>query len=184
VIKEMTTTYLIIDAETTSLDPSENGRVTCISTCNIDNNQVISFTDLNEEKVLGDFWDYIDTLNCPTLVTFNGAYFDMPYIIHRSIVKRQIISRYKLLDLRQTVNSFFLSYDKRAKGNLAYWAAVLGIQQHTPPGSQMIALFIERKLDEIKCHCEEDILITKALFERCREVGLIEGNGNQNVGKH
>lgn len=177
------TTYLILDAETTSLDPSENGRVTCISTYNLDNNQIKSFADIDEFKVLKEFWEYVDSLNCPTLVTFNGSSFDIPYIIHRSVVRRQSISRYKQLDLRQTVNSFFLSYDKKVKGNLAYWASVLGIVQKTPPGSHMIALFMENKIDEIKCHCEEDIMITKALFDRCCEVGLI--NGNQNAsGEH
>lgn len=168
--------YLIVDIETTSLDPSENGRVTCISTLNISNNEIKSFADIDEFKILKEFWDYVKLLDSPTIVSFNGSSFDIPYLIHRSIVRRQPIYRYKQLDLRQVVNSFFLSYDKKVKGNLAYWANVLGIEQKTPPGSQMIALFMENKLDEIKCHCEEDILITKALFDRCCEVGLINGN--------
>ena len=177
------TKYLIVDAETTSLDPSENGRITCISTYNFEDNLIFSFYGADEIKILADFWNYIESLKCPTLVTFNGSSFDLPYLIHRSIVRSQKISKYAHLDLRQVVNSFFISYDKRARGSLAYWAAVLGITQITPPGSQMITLFMNQKFDEIRCHCEEDIMITKALFDRCCEVGLI--NGNQNAsGEH
>lgn len=166
-------TYLIIDAETTSLEPSENGRVTCISTSNLDNNNIISFCDIQENKILKEFWDYIRTLNNPTLVTFNGSSFDIPYIIHRSIVCSQKIAKYEHLDLRQIANSFFTSYDKRAKGNLAYWAAVLGIEQKTPPGAQMVQLFLEGKMEEIKKHCVEDILISQKLYERLKYCGLI-----------
>jgi len=167
-------TYLITDAETTSLDPSENGRITCISTFNLDNNQVKSFCGIDEKKILSEFWEYVTSLCCPTLVTFNGSTFDIPYIVHRSIVRIEKIAKYRLLDLRQVVNSFFHSYDKKTKGNLSYWAAVLGIDQKTPPGAYMITLFIEKRFDEIKEHCEEDCVITKALFERCKEVGLID----------
>jgi uncharacterized protein YprB with RNaseH-like and TPR domain len=174
VIKEMIT-YLIVDCETTSLEPSENGRVTCVSTCDVSNNKITSFADLNEEKVLKEFWEYVDSLNNPVLVTFNGASFDIPYIIHRSIVRAQKVPKFRSLDLRLVVNSFWFAYDRQKKGNLAYWASVFGITQKTPPGAHMVSLFLEKKIDEIKCHCEEDILITKALFERCRDVGLIEG---------
>jgi uncharacterized protein YprB with RNaseH-like and TPR domain len=170
-------TILIIDAETTSLDPSENGRVTCISTYNYDDGKTISFWGVDENKILSDFWKYVEELNCPTLITFNGAYFDIPYIIHRSIVRSQKIAKYSHLDLRHIANSFFISYDKRAKGNLAYWAAVLGIPQKTPPGSHMIALFMDKKYDEIKCHCEEDIFIAQKLYERLKLCGLINENG-------
>lgn len=170
-------TYLIIDCETTGLDASENGRVTCISTYNFDNDKTITFIDLDENTVLRSFWDYVNLLNNPSLVSFNGSCFDLPYIIHRSVVREQKIATFNQIDLRQIVNSFFLSYDKRVKGNLAYWAAVLGIEQNTPPGAQMVQLFMEGKLDEIQKHCEEDIKITKALFKRCQKVGLIKENG-------
>jgi len=167
------TTYLITDVETTSLDPSENGRITCISTYNFDDGKTLSFWGADEIKILSDFWNYVENLKCPKLVSFNGAEFDLPYLIHRSIVRSQKISKYTHLDLRHIANSFFISYNKRARGNLAYWAAVLGITQTTPPGSHMIKLFMDKKYDEIKNHCIEDLEITKALFERLKLVGLL-----------
>ena len=167
------TTYIIADAETTSLDPSENGRVTCISTYNFDTDKTISFWGPDEERILSEFWKYVDESKSPTLVTFNGSSFDIPYLIHRSIVRSQKIAKYNHIDLRQVANSFFTSYDKRVKGSLGYWAAVLGLEQKTPSGAHMISLFLEKKYDEIKCHCEEDIFISKALFERLKFCGLI-----------
>ena len=176
------TTYLIVDCETTSLDPSENGRVTCISTYNFDTKKTLSFWGPDEAKIIGDFWTYVEDLKYPTLVTFNGDSFDIPYLIHRSIVTGQKVAKYNRLDLRLIVNSYFTSYNRQVKGSLKYWATVLGIDQHTPPGSQMISLFLEQKYDEIKCHCEEDILITQKLFERLNVCGLIgNGYGNQNA---
>ena len=166
-------TYLIIDAETTSLDPSENGRITCISTHNLDTGNVMSFYGADENKILCDFWNYVEILKCPTLVTFNGSSFDIPYLVHRSVVCCQKVAKYNHQDLRLIVNSFFTSYNKMVKGNLAYWAAVLGIEQHTPPGAQMVLLFLNGKYDEIREHCEEDLQITKALFERLQLCGLI-----------
>jgi uncharacterized protein YprB with RNaseH-like and TPR domain len=172
VIKEMTT-YLCIDAETTGLDPSENGRVTCISTHNIDDDKKISFWGPDENKILSEFWQYVENLKSPTLVTFNGSSFDIPYLIHRSVVRSQKIAKYNHIDLRLIVNSFFTSYDKKIKGTLGYWAAILGIQQTTPGGAQMVQLFLEKRYDEIEKHCSEDISITKALFERLKLCGLI-----------
>ena len=73
------TTYLITDVETTSLDPSENGRITCISTYNFDDGKTLSFWGADEIKILSDFWNYVENLKCPKLVSFNGAEFDLPY---------------------------------------------------------------------------------------------------------
>jgi uncharacterized protein YprB with RNaseH-like and TPR domain len=169
-------TYLITDIETTGLDPSINGRVTCISTYNMSNNQVVSFVDKDESLVINQYWEYVNSLNVPTLVTFNGTSFDLPYLVHRSIVRGIRISKYTQIDLRQIANSFFLSYEKRVKGSLGYWASVLGIEQKTPDGFEMVRLFAEGRLDEIKKHCEEDISITKKLFERLQMCGLISEN--------
>ena len=167
------TTYIIFDAETTSLDASDNGRITSISTYNYDDDKTSSFYGQDENKILSEFWNYIESLKCPTLVGFNSAGFDCPYLIHRSIVRSQKIAKYNHIDLRLIANSFFTSYNKLAKGNLAYWAAVLGIEQKTPGGAQMIALFLEKKYDEIRDHNLEDIKITQALFERLKLCGLI-----------
>jgi uncharacterized protein YprB with RNaseH-like and TPR domain len=167
---------VIFDIETTGLDPSENGKVLCISCLNVSTNELKTFFDLDEKLLLSDFWDYIRSLNNPRLFTFNGDSFDIPYIIHRSLVREVRVEKYLHIDLRKTVNSFFSSYDKKVKGNLAYWATVLGIQQKTLDGSHMISLFLDKRYDEIVEHCAEDVAVAHQLYLRCKTCGLLNGN--------
>lgn len=178
------TTYLVFDIETTSLCPSENGRVTCISTYNFDDGKTISFWGEDETKILSDFWNYVENLKCPTLVGYNSSSYDIPYLVHRSIVRSQKIQKYNHIDLRLIANSFFVSYDKKVKGTLGYWAGVLGIEQKTPGGAKMIQLFLQGKYDEIKNHSEEDIFITVRLMERLKLCGLFPVTYQNTNGKY
>lgn len=163
----------MFDIETTSLDPSENGRVTCICCLNKETNETKAFMDLDEQILLIDFWKYIKELNNPHLYSFNGDSFDIPYVVHRSIVREVKIEKYFHTDLRKTVNSFFSSYEKKVKGDLAYWASIMQINQKTLDGSKMVELFIQKKFDEIKEHCSEDVAIVLQLYLRCKKCGLI-----------
>lgn len=169
--------HMIFDAETTSLSPDDNGMVTCICTHNTENDEVKVFQvkeDLNEHKTLEEFWRYIESIDNPTLVGFNSSTFDLPYIVHRSIVRKVSIPKFDQLDLRLIVNSFFYSYERKATGKLSYWASVLGIPVSTCNGAQMVRFFLDGNYEEIKKHNVEDVMITHALFKRCCEVGLIK----------
>lgn len=175
-------TYIVLDCETTSLSGDDNGMVTCIVTINTETEEQKVFQvreDLNEKKMLTEFWEYIKTIKCPNLTTFNGSSFDLPYIIHRSIVREVYIPKFNQTDLRLVVNSFFLSYEKKTTGKLSYWAAVLGIPINTANGSEMVRLFLDKKYDEIRAHNIEDTEITFALFKRCVKVGLINEKGEK-----
>ena len=113
------------------------------------------------------------------MVGYNSSSFDLPYIVHRSIVREVFIPKFNQTDLRLTVNSFFLSYEKKTTGKLSYWAAVLGIPISTANGSEMVKYFIDGKYDEIRDHCMEDVTVTFELFKRCWKVGLINARGEK-----
>jgi uncharacterized protein YprB with RNaseH-like and TPR domain len=156
--------------------------VTCICTLNTVNEEVKVFqvlADHNEKKMLHEFWEYISQIDKPNLVGFNSSSFDIPYIIHRSIVRAEKIPKFYTLDLRKTVNSFFISYESKVKGNLAYWSNVLGIKQSTDSGMMMISYFLRGEYEKIKEHNIEDIKITYELFKRCKEVGIIDDIGER-----
>ena len=175
-------TYIIFDVETTSLSPDENGMATCIAIINTETEEKKVFQvreDLDERRMLTEFWDYIKTIKFPNLCGYNSSGFDLPYIIHRSIVKEVYIPKFNQTDLRLVVNSFFLSYERKATGKLSYWAAVLGIPVDTSNGSEMVRLFLDKKYDEIKNHNIEDTEITYQLFKRCIKVGLINEHGEK-----
>jgi uncharacterized protein YprB with RNaseH-like and TPR domain len=175
-------TFIIFDIETTGLDPSENGFVTCICTLNVDTQEKKSFvinSTHNEKELIHNFWQYIASINRCFLIGFNSNGFDLPYLIHRSIVRNEKIPMFVNLDLRKIVNSYFISYESKVKGNLAYWATVLGIQQSTENGAQMVTYFLQGKYKEIEEHCKEDVEVEYELFKRCRDVGLITENGER-----
>lgn len=175
-------TYIIFDAETTGIDPGIDGMVTCIVTINTETEERKVFQvreDLNEKRMLTEFWDYIKTIKFANLCGYNSSGFDLPYIIHRSIVREVYIPKFNQTDLRLVVNSFFLSYERKITGKLSYWAAVLGIPINTANGSEMVRLFLDKKYDEIKAHNIEDTEITFALFKRCVKVGLINEKGEK-----
>lgn len=155
--------------------------VTCICTMNTITEEIKVFQPegFNEKKALEDFWTYVSLFSSPWLVGFNSSSFDLPYLVHRSIVRGVPVPDFKQLDLRKTVNSFFISYEPRAKGGLAYWATVLGIKQETCSGAQTIELWNQGKFEEIKKHNIEDVKITYELFKRCKEVGLITAKGEK-----
>jgi len=173
---------LVIDIETTSLDPSENGRVVCICTNNLKTDEAKTFFDLDESTMLTKFWQYVGECgkgadgtasSSVQLVGFNVNSFDVPYLIHRSLVCGVRTEKFSVLDLRQTVNGFFHSYNKFVKGDLAYWAKILGIEQETHSGKFVPSLFIQEKYDEIVKHCVEDTILTKALFKQVEKCNLL-----------
>ncbi len=155
----------IFDIETTGLDPMDS-RVVCISINEIGTDEIKTFIDQDEKKVLTDFWAEVGS--DIKLIGFNSEGFDVPFLIKRCLINRIKINSFRSEDIRKTVNGFWYSYNKFGKGTLSDWAKVLGIKVETNVGSEIPILFANNKFDEIKFHCEEDIKITKRLYELCK----------------
>jgi len=155
---------IIFDLETTGLDPLDS-RIVCVSINEIGTNEIRTFIDIDEKKVLTDFWETVGKNS--KLIGFNSEGFDIPFLIKRSLINKIKINSFKSEDIRKTVNGFWYSYNSRSKGTLGDWAKILGMAVETDAGSAVPLLFAENKFDEIKMHCEEDIKITKKLYELC-----------------
>ena len=160
----------IIDIETVGLDPISN-QIICIAEGNLENNTINCFYGKDEKKILIDFWNSIQDYE--KLVGFNSDGFDIPFIIMRSLIHNIKIKKYKSVDLRKVVNSFFTAYDKYTKGTLSDWAEVLEMNVSTFPGSKMMNLYMEDNWSEILKHNREDVEITKKLYERCVNCELL-----------
>jgi len=167
---------LYFDIETTGLD-AINQRILCIC-CIVqtdDEVKVVDFYGEDEKALLEEFWNYIDPMT-DMLISFNGDSFDIPFVFKRSLINKVRVKRLNknfCIDLRKVVNSFFFCYSKYEKGTLSDWAGHLGFKVETDDGSKMPELYAKQEWDSIIAHCQEDIKITKALYERCVEVGLI-----------
>jgi predicted PolB exonuclease-like 3'-5' exonuclease len=166
-------TTAIFDLETTGLNSSEH-RIICISSTIVGSNKMVSFYGIDESQMIEDFWNHIRTNDIRTLISFNGDGFDYPFLVKRSLIRRQkIVKNITLIDLRKVVNSFYTSYNKFEKGDAAFWAQTLGIPIQTTNGGTMPILFLEGKYEEIKKHCEEDVMVTEKLFDLCRYCELL-----------
>jgi len=159
-----------LDIETIGLNPMED-RIICISISNIDSEAIKTIYGEDESVTLETFWNWID--NNEQVLTYNGDSFDIPFIITRSLINKVKIKKLKNTDLRKVVTSFFTSYNKYAKGKLSDWATILNIEIKTEDGEKMKEFFENKEWSKIKEHCEEDIIITKALYKRCKECELI-----------
>lgn len=167
---------IYFDCETTGLEAIRQ-RILCISMIvkTDTEEKVVSFCDEDEIKVLSDFWNFINP-NEDLLISFNGDTFDIPFIYKRSLINKVKVKKLNknfCIDLRKVVNSFFYSYNKYEKGQLTEWAGHLGFPVETDDGSKMPILYANGNWEGIVKHCEEDIKITKALYDRCEEVGLL-----------
>lgn len=168
---------IFVDVETVGLE-AINCRILCIVTRIIgeDNSeQERVFQGEDEKALLEAFWEMIDPMT-DILIGFNSDSFDIPFIIKRCLIARVKIKRLaknNIIDLRKMVNSFFINYSKYEKGTLSEWAAHLGIPVETFDGSHMKELYEKGDWNAIVSHCCEDIKITKALFDRCREIDLL-----------
>jgi predicted PolB exonuclease-like 3'-5' exonuclease len=142
-------------------------RLICIGVMDVDTKEKKIFIEILEEKTLQIFWDYIKDYD--EVITFNGAGFDIPYLIKRSLIKNIPISRIpQHIDLRKTVNGFFYSYNNKVKGTLRDWALLLGKDFTTCEGGEVPALFVKQDFDSIIKHNSEDLDLTFAIYERCK----------------
>lgn len=160
---------IIVDIETLGLN-FVTDRIICISIHKED--KISTFAGNSEQIILEDFWKEVSFFD--TLIGFNSTSFDIPFLLRRSLINNVRTSKFaNHIDLREIVNCYFYKYDKYIKGTLNYWAEVMGIKVETNGGKEMPKLFELGKWTEIIEHCSEDIMITKKLYDRCRDCNLL-----------
>ncbi len=160
------TKKLFFDIETTSLNPFQ-GRIICISLKDPNSNIIESSTDEDETEILK--WCMKLFSRVDEVIGFNIHDFDMDFLIKRCLVKRVPISLPKIVDLRLILGRG----NKFSKGTMRLISSQMGFEANTLSGAEMERLYEEKKFDEIKRHCEEDVLMTEILYIRMKEVRLI-----------
>ena len=168
-----------LDIETTSLKGSD-GIIVAIGLLKGDKPEVRFAGTLQEERVALE-WFCRELEDCTTLVTWNGAEFDLPFLFTRAVFHNIDISKLleiPMLDLYEWCRGHMLlsSYKLESVGRF------LGVNKSaTFHGSDVLTLFklVEqgdfeaRKL--IVEHCKEDIILLKLVHERLEP--LVERSG-------
>jgi predicted PolB exonuclease-like 3'-5' exonuclease len=129
------------------------------------------FTDTDEKQILIKF---INIATYATeLIGFNNTSFDWPFIITRCFVNGikipDSIKLAKQIDLRV----LFTGNNLYTRGTLRDYVTALGLEYKTPNGSTMKEYYETNKFDIIRAHCAEDVILTKAMYLRCQECGIL-----------
>ena len=170
---------MIFDIETTGLK-KEEARITCISCYDEELNKVTSFIDLDEKVIIEGFYKLLVDTKTKVLYSFNGDFFDIPFLIYRALKIRakapEGFRMPKSIDLRKIYHGFFYNYEnvKFKKGKLDdIGKEFLDMAPKSTDGKEVIRAWETKNLDLIQEHCEYDVVITYELFKRLKEVGLI-----------
>lgn len=149
--------YIVFDIETQNIfqevgssDPADLD-ISVISVYNSEDESIKSFT----VEELNQMWPLFE--NTDAMVGYNSNYFDVP-----------LLNKYYAGDLNQIKSIDILSNIKKSYGkkpkldDLA--SAMLG-KKKISHGLQAVEWWKTGEIDKIKKYCEEDVLITKDIFE-------------------
>lgn len=147
----------------------------------------------DEADLIQRFYDGIDKFT-PTLVSWNGAQFDLPVLHYRALVHGVSAPRYweignddrefrwnnylnrfhwRHIDLMDVLSG----YQARATASLSEAAIILGLPgKMGMGGAQVWEYYLAGKIEEIRNYCETDVLNTYLIYLRWE---LIRGNLDQ-----
>jgi uncharacterized protein YprB with RNaseH-like and TPR domain len=160
------------DIETTGLDAFlPTSRVTMVGIQSEDD-QITIIQDESEKVLLERFWQFV-VEHLGTYVGFNNIPFDVMYLWKRSIVnnvKPNKKFKQMQLDLRNVLDS-----DKYAKGSLQVVCMLINNSHKTDylEGQDVIKLFYDRDFITLQKYLEQDLRLTKILYQRLKDCEVI-----------
>ena len=133
--------------------------------------KTIKYKSLNEEEMLKYFWKYVS--KAEKVISFNGRYFDLPFIMIRSALKKikptVNLMKYKYdsshhIDLLEQLTFFGLT----KKFNLDFYCYAFGIESPKSKGitgMEVKELYKAGRVKDIAIYCGEDVKATYELFK-------------------
>ncbi len=135
----------------------------------------VIFRTGDERTLLEYFWKTIS--KCDRYITFNGRHFDIPFILHRSMMHRIKPTR-KLMTNRYYADTHFDIYDQLTFYSAAYghslelWCRSMGIsnpKEKGIDGSKVGEFYRNGKIMDIAKYCNRDVVSTCELYERIKD---------------
>jgi uncharacterized protein YprB with RNaseH-like and TPR domain len=129
-----------------------------------------------EKEILEDFWDGARSYD--VFITFNGRAFDVPFLLHRSVVhsvtpsiqfsQNRYLSKQTFpyhVDLMDEL-TMYGAMSKRPSLHLLLRAYGIESKKGKVDGSQVAELFKEGRFKELISHNIDDVVATTALYEK------------------
>jgi 3'-5' exonuclease len=130
----------------------------------------------SEKELLEDFWEGVQSYD--VFVTFNGRAFDVPFLIHRSVVcgvkpslmfnQSRYLTKQSLpyhVDLMDEL-TMYGAMSKRPALHLLLRAYGIESRKGEVDGSQVAELFLKKKFRDLARHNVDDVIATTALYEK------------------
>ena len=175
VVEENGTKWNVLRKGVLALNPQDT-ETTEITNEMLDDNIKMQLS--NEKKILEDFWKILQYYKHPTLVTFNGRNFDVPFVMLRSAIHRirppfNLMTGTKFnypnhIDLLDELTYYSgSSWGATRRFNFDFYAHSFGIaspKAQGVDGSKVHDMFIEGQIKEISEYCLRDVNATWELF--------------------
>jgi predicted PolB exonuclease-like 3'-5' exonuclease len=139
----------------------------------LDTTTLIAETSADEAAILTAFWERVRTAD--PLVTWNGAGFDVPFLLTRSAIlgvtntPRGLMKRYATdvhYDVKQVVCNFDTQRMRTPGNSLSDWAVAFGMDAKISHGSAVYAMYKEGRFADISTYAADDARLTLALYHR------------------
>lgn len=147
---------IVFDIETYGdLNDRANLKVTVVSICYPETNTYHSF----DEHQLGELWPHLE--KATRLIGYNSKSFDVPILNKFYAGDLTTIPHLDLLEVIKDSAGKRFKLDDIAKATLQI--------QKSADGLQALRWYEEGKIDEIKKYCEQDVKVTKDIYEYGRQ---------------
>lgn len=181
--------YLILDIETCPtnrggyeqlseeeqkklLNPIDS-RITAIGIRFGEKNTIIMEED--EKVLLEKFWETWKEIKKPhvSVVGFNIATFDIPFIVTRSFIHNVKIQHFvvkEIIDVREKVNAYRFG---PTRGTLKDYGSILGMESLEMDGSHAVEAFMKKDVEKLVQYLKNDLSITEAMYKRLKDTKIL-----------
>ena len=143
----------------------------------VETHALVAEAGADEAAMLGAFWERVQTAD--PLVTWNGAGFDVPFLLTRSAIlgvtntPSGLLKRYsheKHYDVKQVVCGYDGQRMRSSGNSLSDWAQAFGMDAKIAHGSQVYTMYREGRFADIGAYAADDARLTLALYHRVAAV--------------
>lgn len=144
------------------------GQICCVGVKPIGGDPII-FADEDEEIVLVGLFDYLSSQYPYTMVTFNGAEFDLPFIRMRGLLHGLDFSTLLPLEKfsKQHIDIYQVLGGKWVlPAKLSEYCWYFGIEDICDSGASVAEQFRAGDIEAIANHCRGDVIGTEKLYKK------------------